>query len=54
METPDPLLERIVPVLAKVSGMVAIALGGSRASGAALGEFGSIQRELVRLTEAAR
>jgi hypothetical protein len=35
METPDPLLERIAPVLAAVPGIVAIVLGGSRASGAA-------------------
>jgi nucleotidyltransferase-like protein len=35
METPDPLLERIVPVLAHVPGVAAVALGGSRARGAA-------------------
>ena len=35
METPDPLLERVAPVLAAVPGVVAIALGGSRARGAA-------------------
>lgn len=35
METPDPLLERIVPVLAQVTGVVAVALGGSRAGSAA-------------------
>jgi hypothetical protein len=35
METPDPLLERLSPVLAAVPGVVAVALGGSRASGAA-------------------
>jgi hypothetical protein len=35
METPDPLLERVSPVLAAVPGVVALALGGSRASGAA-------------------
>ncbi|HEX9170750.1 MAG TPA: nucleotidyltransferase domain-containing protein [Roseiarcus sp.] len=35
METPDPLLERLTPVLAAVSGVAAVALGGSRARGAA-------------------
>ena len=35
METPDPLLERILPVLAAVPGVAAVALGGSRATGAA-------------------
>ncbi len=35
METPDPLLERISPVLADVPGVVSVVLGGSRASGAA-------------------
>src|SRR5271166_4903481 len=35
METPDPLPERISPVLAAVPGVAAIVLGGSRASGAA-------------------
>jgi len=35
METPDPLLERVSPVLAAVPGVVAVVLGGSRASGAA-------------------
>jgi hypothetical protein len=35
METPDPLLEHFVPALAAVPGVVAIALGGSRATGAA-------------------
>ena len=35
METPDPLLEGIVPVLAQVPGVVAVALGGSRAGSAA-------------------
>jgi hypothetical protein len=35
METPDPLLERVAPVLAAVPGVVALALGGSRATGAA-------------------
>jgi Nucleotidyltransferase domain len=35
MESPDPLLDRVSPVLADVPGVVAIALGGSRASGAA-------------------
>ena len=34
METPDPLLERVAPVLA-VPDAVAIVLGGSRARGAA-------------------
>ncbi len=34
MQTPDPLLERIAPVLAAVPGVVAVVLGGSRASGA--------------------
>jgi Nucleotidyltransferase domain len=31
METPDPILERVLPVLAAVPGVAAIALGGSRA-----------------------
>jgi hypothetical protein len=35
MEAPDPLLERISPALAAVPGVVAVSLGGSRASGAA-------------------
>jgi nucleotidyltransferase-like protein len=35
METPDPLPERISAALAAVPGVVAIALGGSRATGAA-------------------
>jgi len=35
METPDFLLDRILPVLAAVPGIAAVALGGSRASGAA-------------------
>jgi hypothetical protein len=35
METPDPLLDRVTPVLAAVPGVVAVVLGGSRASGAA-------------------
>jgi hypothetical protein len=35
MEPPDPLLKRIAPVLAAVPGVVAVALGGSRARGAA-------------------
>jgi predicted nucleotidyltransferase len=35
METPDPLLERVSPVLAAVPGVAAVALGGSRAMGAA-------------------
>jgi hypothetical protein len=35
MEAPDPLLDRVSAVLAGVPGVVAIALGGSRASGAA-------------------
>ena len=35
METPDPLLEHFVPAPAAVPGVVAIALGGSRATGAA-------------------
>ena len=35
METPDPLLERVLPVLAAVPGVAAVALGGSRATGAA-------------------
>jgi hypothetical protein len=34
METPDPFLERLSPVLAAVPGIVAVVLGGSRASGA--------------------
>ena len=32
---PDPILQRIVPVLAEVPGVAAIALGGSRARGTA-------------------
>jgi predicted nucleotidyltransferase len=35
MDKADPLLERVAPVLAAVPGVVAIALGGSRARGAA-------------------
>ena len=35
METPDPLLERVSPALAAAPGVVAVALGGSRATGAA-------------------
>jgi hypothetical protein len=35
MQTPDPLLERLSPVLAAVPGVIALVLGGSRASGAA-------------------
>jgi predicted nucleotidyltransferase len=35
METRDPLLERVSPVLAAVPGVVAVVLGGSRARGAA-------------------
>jgi Nucleotidyltransferase domain len=35
METLDPLLERVLPVLVAVPGVVAVALGGSRATGAA-------------------
>ena len=35
METPDLLLERLLPVLALVPGVVAVALGGSSATGAA-------------------
>ena len=35
METPDPLLERVSAALAAVPGVVAVALGGSRATGAA-------------------
>jgi Nucleotidyltransferase domain len=35
MKTPDPLLERISAVLAAVPGVAAVALGGSRATGAA-------------------
>jgi hypothetical protein len=38
METPDKVLERLTPVLAAVSGVAAVALGGSRASGAAHAE----------------
>jgi len=34
METPDPLLARVSAVLAIVPGVVAVALGGSRATGA--------------------
>ncbi len=35
MQTPDPLLERVAPVLAAVPGVIALVLGGSRARGAA-------------------
>jgi Nucleotidyltransferase domain len=35
MQTPDPLLERVSAVIAAVPGVVAVALGGSRATGAA-------------------
>jgi predicted nucleotidyltransferase len=35
MEAPDPLLERVSPALAVVPGVVAVSLGGSRATGAA-------------------
>jgi predicted nucleotidyltransferase len=35
MERPDPFLERVVPDLAAVPGVVALTLGGSRATGAA-------------------
>ncbi len=35
METPHPLLERVSPALAAVPGVVAVSLGGSRATGAA-------------------
>jgi predicted nucleotidyltransferase len=35
MEMVDPLLERVSPALAAVPGVVAVALGGSRATGAA-------------------
>jgi predicted nucleotidyltransferase len=35
METPDPVLERLAPVLAAVPGVAAVALGGSRARGSA-------------------
>jgi hypothetical protein len=35
MEAPDPLLEHFVPAVAAVPGVVALALGGSRATGAA-------------------
>jgi predicted nucleotidyltransferase len=34
METPDPVLERVSAALAAVPGVVAVALGGSRATGA--------------------
>jgi hypothetical protein len=35
MDTPDPLLERVSPALAVIPGVVAVVLGGSRATGAA-------------------
>src|ERR1700722_20232870 len=35
MDTPDSLLERVSPALAVVPGVVAVSLGGSRATGAA-------------------
>jgi hypothetical protein len=35
VETADPLLERLAPALAAVPGVLAFALGGSRATGAA-------------------
>ncbi len=60
---PDPLLQRIVPVLAEVPGVAAIALGGSRARGTAtetsdydIGLYYSAERPLDtnRLLQAAR
>ncbi len=35
METPDPFLDRVSPALAAVPGVIAVSLGGSRATGAA-------------------
>src|SRR5215472_12550428 len=59
----DPILQRIVPVLAEVPGIAAIALGGSRARGTAtensdydIGIYSSAERPLDtdRLLQAAR
>jgi len=60
---PDPLLQRIVPVLAEVPGVAAIALGGSRGRGTAteisdydIGLYYSAERPLDtdRLLQAVR
>src|ERR1700760_2647680 len=60
---PDPILQRIVAVLAEVPGVAAIALGGSRARGTAtetsdydIGLYSSAERPLdtTRLLQAAR
>jgi hypothetical protein len=59
----DPILQRIVPVLAEVPGVAAIALGGSRARGTAteasdydIGLYYSAERPLdtIRLLQAVR
>src|ERR1700759_785665 len=59
----DPILQRIVPVLAEVPGVAAIALGGSRARGTAtetsdydIGLYYSAERSLdtIRLLQAVR
>ena len=59
----DPLLQRIVPALADVPGVAAIALGGSRARGTAtetsdydIGLYYSAERPLdtIRLLKAVR
>jgi hypothetical protein len=63
METPDPLLDRVSAALAAVPGVAAVALGGSRATGAAhaasdydIGLYFSegAGLDVVRLLEAAK
>ena len=63
METPDPLLDRVSAALAAVPGVAAVALGGSRATGAAhaasdydIGLYFSERAglDVVRLLEAAK
>ena len=44
----DPFLERLTAVLAAVAGVVAVALGGSRATGAAQVLFALNRRYLTR------
>jgi hypothetical protein len=60
---PDPILQRIVPVLAEVPGVAAVALGGSRARGTAtdasdydIGLYYSAEQPLdtIRLLQAVR
>jgi hypothetical protein len=50
--SPDPLLQRIVPALAEVPGVAAIALGGSRARGTAT-ETSDYEGRLAQLKAAA-